>query len=284
MIALFLLCSLALHATIAREAHSSVQYDALRKLHFFADSMTTGRRNAPVPQLEQLGGHIQPFEAATCTRSSASSPWQCTAVFRPGSPSEYRHLQFDVLDVQCEGFDWPDDPDVLVGSCALRYSFADEGESIGACCMPDDSETTTTTVEETVTTTTRAAPRTAGEWLDIIVVLLVVIAVFRCLCQGEPTGRVHIVHPPPSPPPSYSRATRTTHVYHDETPAQIHHHHRTAPVYAYTGASSVRSTGPQTTTTTTTRRTTTQAAGNQSRGPRPRTSSSVSGTATSSRR
>lgn len=295
MIKVLVLSLLYLCSVSARGAHSAVQYDALTKLYFFADDMTTGRRNAPVLQLEQFDSDEQLFARATCTRSSASSPWQCTAEPKPGFAAQVAESSFDRLDVQCEGFDWPDDPDVLVGSCALRYSLVQEPAEIGACCMPDvEAYTTTTTVEETVETTTHSSHIATSDWLEVLIVLLVALAFFRCMCEGRSRGPVHNVHPPASPP-SYEQATRPATVHYVDAPhMEVHHHHRAEPACVYTSSghtSATRSAQPSTTTTTRRTTTTTQSSSprraptkttNSNR--RPQVSRSVSGTASSSRR
>lgn len=81
---------------------------------------TTGRRSAPVPQLKCVGGsargRFKP-RAAQCFKQGYDGidyQWKCTA----DMPSEY---EFGAVTVTCEGFDYPEDPYILQGSCGLEY-------------------------------------------------------------------------------------------------------------------------------------------------------------------
>ena len=79
---------------------------------------TAGRRSAGVPQLSCVGNCICPVRAAQCKNvgwDGRDVQWECTAEL----PSD---TTFDRVEVSCEGYDHPDDPYVLVGSCGLEYS------------------------------------------------------------------------------------------------------------------------------------------------------------------
>jgi hypothetical protein len=89
---------------------------------FYAGKMTNGRRSSPVPQLQCVGGN------AGCSRSFLPSSaqcynrgndgvdvvWECTA-------NLYQTVTLGRASVSCEGYDYPDDPFVLRGSCGLQY-------------------------------------------------------------------------------------------------------------------------------------------------------------------
>ncbi|NXY90405.1 SARAF factor, partial [Alcedo cyanopectus] len=91
---------------------------------------TTSRRTAAVPQLQCTGG------AAGCSRvpevvqcynkgwDGYDVQWQCKAELG----NAYR---FGQIEVSCEGYDYPDDPYILRGSCSLlfRLELTEEGES-----------------------------------------------------------------------------------------------------------------------------------------------------------
>jgi len=81
-------------------------------------STTAGRRSAGVPQLSCVGNCICPVRAVQCKNvgwDGRDVQWECTAELPPDTT-------FDRVEVSCEGYDHPDDPYVLVGSCGLEYS------------------------------------------------------------------------------------------------------------------------------------------------------------------
>jgi len=87
----------------------------------YAGRMTTGRR-ARVPQLKCTGGnagcHTFVFETAQCYNRGTDGfdvQWEC----KTNMDSTYR---FGKIEVYCEGYDYPEDPYVLKGSCGLEYT------------------------------------------------------------------------------------------------------------------------------------------------------------------
>ncbi|NWW47524.1 SARAF factor, partial [Pedionomus torquatus] len=90
---------------------------------------TTSRRTAAVPQLQCTGGsagcsHVP--EVVQCYNKGWDGydvQWHCKADLK----NTYR---FGQIEVSCEGYDFPDDPYVLRGSCSLlfRLELTEEGE------------------------------------------------------------------------------------------------------------------------------------------------------------
>ncbi|KAF9929980.1 hypothetical protein BGZ67_006024 [Mortierella alpina] len=82
--------------------------------------MTTGRRTSPVPQTSCVGGNAcgdyEPdvIQCKNAGFDGGDVQWKCQADLPD-------NLKFGKLDVYCEGFDYPDDPYVLKGSCGLEY-------------------------------------------------------------------------------------------------------------------------------------------------------------------
>ncbi len=82
--------------------------------------MTTGRRSSPVPQLSCVGGTAgcygsnQPRTVQCLNRGSDGNDaqWECKATLDNA-------YQFGRIRVVCEGFDYPDDPYILKGSCGV---------------------------------------------------------------------------------------------------------------------------------------------------------------------
>ena len=82
--------------------------------------MTNGRRSSPVPQLKCVGGSAGPSatqpKIVQCYNRGSDGydvQWECKA----DMDYDYR---FGKLQVSCEGYDSPDDPYVLRGSCGVR--------------------------------------------------------------------------------------------------------------------------------------------------------------------
>ncbi|XP_069711517.1 store-operated calcium entry-associated regulatory factor isoform X1 [Phaenicophaeus curvirostris] len=93
---------------------------------------TTSRRTAAVPQLQCTGGtagcsHVP--EVVQCYNKGWDGydvQWQCKADLE----NIYR---FGQIEVSCEGYDYPDDPYILRGSCSLLFKLelTEEGERKG---------------------------------------------------------------------------------------------------------------------------------------------------------
>ena len=88
-----------------------------------AGRMTNGRRSSPVPHLKCVGGTAgysapQPKVVQCLNRGSDGYDvqWECKA----DMDHEYR---FGKLQVSCEGYENPDDPYVLRGSCGVSVYF-----------------------------------------------------------------------------------------------------------------------------------------------------------------
>lgn len=98
--------------------HEKVLMKDVTALTLRKGEMTTGRRSSPVPQLQCVG--YCPYEPdvvqCTVTGYNAMEPqWKCDAEFE----GDYKMGRIEVV---CEGYDYPDDPYILKGSCGLEYS------------------------------------------------------------------------------------------------------------------------------------------------------------------
>merc|ERR1712166_1389534 len=93
--------------------------------------MTTGRRSSPVPQATSIGGTAQGQytpSSIQCTSKGwdgVDAQWECKADL----DNAYR---FGETTVVCEGYDYPDDPYILAGSCGVEYTLelTQEGRDI----------------------------------------------------------------------------------------------------------------------------------------------------------
>ncbi|KAK3787124.1 hypothetical protein RRG08_059616 [Elysia crispata] len=90
--------------------------------------MTNARRSPPVPQLKCVGGAAQykfTPKVVQCINMGSDGydiQWEC----KTDMDNAYR---FGNVEVTCEGYDYPNDPYVLKGSCGLEYTleFTEEG-------------------------------------------------------------------------------------------------------------------------------------------------------------
>nr|ACO11617.1 Transmembrane protein 66 precursor [Caligus rogercresseyi] len=84
-------------------------------------SMTTGRRASRTSQLSRTGGSapwgIEPRTVQCYNRGhdGVDVQWECKADLEST-------VELGRIEVTCEGYDYPDDPYILRGSCGLEYS------------------------------------------------------------------------------------------------------------------------------------------------------------------
>ncbi|XP_071811269.1 store-operated calcium entry-associated regulatory factor-like isoform X2 [Apostichopus japonicus] len=95
--------------------------------------MTTGKRSSPVPQMKCIGGSAgcNAFSPQVVQCSNKGSDgydvqWEC----KTDMDNAYR---FGMIEVICEGYDYPDDRYILKGSCGLEYTldYTKEGMNQG---------------------------------------------------------------------------------------------------------------------------------------------------------
>lgn len=115
---------LAGNGAVASTAHRPVPIRAVEALTLQSGTMTTSRRASPVSQLTCKGSNCQfAPPAVRCTNAGHDGTdvqWSCAAELDPS-------VKFGHLSVQCEGFDYPDDPNILAGSCGLEYTLVNTG-------------------------------------------------------------------------------------------------------------------------------------------------------------
>ena len=98
---------------------TSVPLTSVKTLVLQEGRMTEGRRNLPIPQLncKEWNCSNQP-STVKCTNDGWDGKdvtWRCEADLA-------NHLKFGKLDVSCEGYEYPEDPNILAGSCGLSYT------------------------------------------------------------------------------------------------------------------------------------------------------------------
>ncbi|CAK5075206.1 unnamed protein product [Meloidogyne enterolobii] len=120
------------------EARQKILLTSLPVLTLYRNSYTEG--NKPIKQLECIGGTASGMHSpkvVQCYNKGSDGrdvQWECKAEL----PVEY---EFGRIEVSCEGFDYPEDPYVVVGSCGLRYEldYSKYGAQQGTYLLPSKS-------------------------------------------------------------------------------------------------------------------------------------------------
>jgi len=105
---------------LAVAANQAVLLRDVTSITLYRGQQTTGRRSSPVPQLQCVGGtaagKFSPKVVQCYNRGfdGRNPQWECTSEL----PLDY---QFGKISVSCEGYEFPEDPYILAGSCGLKY-------------------------------------------------------------------------------------------------------------------------------------------------------------------
>ena len=96
-----------------------VHLSGISVLTLRANQFTHARRTAPVAQLKCLGGCERVFPDVVQCRNmgfdGVTAQWRCEATLPD-------NVEFDHVEVSCEGFSRPGDQNVLPGSCGLEFT------------------------------------------------------------------------------------------------------------------------------------------------------------------
>ena len=82
---------------------------------------TTGRRSSPIPQISCVGGSAgcsyipSVIQCENKGSDGVDAQWECKAEMDSG-------YSFGETNVACEGYDYPDDPYILAGSCGVDFT------------------------------------------------------------------------------------------------------------------------------------------------------------------
>ena len=110
---------LVVNASAEHREHEKVSIKSVTSLLLGRGRMTTGRRTAPIPQLNCLSNCQDAPDTVYCRNAGFDGTdvvWECKSD-PPGK-------QFSYLNVQCEGYDYPDDPFILKGSCSIDFKMS----------------------------------------------------------------------------------------------------------------------------------------------------------------
>ena len=119
---LFLLC----FSGVVEASHKRVLLEDVQALTFKGGEYTLGRRAPAIPKLNCMGGNgcdlaqsrgALPNVIQCINRGSdgTDAQWECSAELDSA-------FQLGVTDVACEGYEYPNDPYVLEGSCGLEFT------------------------------------------------------------------------------------------------------------------------------------------------------------------
>jgi hypothetical protein len=125
---LFSFCLLLFARTAAAKAKpkNAILLSEVESLTLRADRQTTHRRVSAIPQLKCISSAklcaLHKIDTLRCTNQGSGYDaqdiqWSCAAELPP-------ELKLGSTDVICEGYDGPDDPYVLKGSCGVEYRLA----------------------------------------------------------------------------------------------------------------------------------------------------------------
>lgn len=109
------------HVSGAFGGSDRIRLEDVKVLTLYNGKMTNGRRSAPVPQLKCVGGSAAGAfvpQVVQCMNQGSDGfdvQWEC----KTDMDNRYR---FGPIQVVCEGYDYPDDPYILKGSCGLEYT------------------------------------------------------------------------------------------------------------------------------------------------------------------
>ncbi|CAF1019005.1 unnamed protein product [Adineta steineri] len=101
--------------------HQSVLLQNVQTLTLYKGQKTQARRVSSIPQIKCVGGSArgayEPDVVQCYNRGSngVDIQWECTSEM----PKKYK---FGKISVSCEGYDYPEDPYILAGSCGLEYN------------------------------------------------------------------------------------------------------------------------------------------------------------------
>jgi hypothetical protein len=135
-----LLIGLSVVSASYPDNYNKVLLSEVQTLSLQKNKFTAGRRNPPIPQLNCESGYCENgphnIMCKNVGKSDNDFVWECTGYgLTPG-------YMLGRADVSCEGYNYPDDPYILVGSCGVFFT-VDKDPSYGNN-VPYTTTTTTT--------------------------------------------------------------------------------------------------------------------------------------------
>lgn len=199
--------------------HERVLLKDVQVLTLRAGAFTTGRRNSPVQQLlcqncndDAARKAVDTIQCRNVGFDGRDVNWKCETELS-------KQYKLGRTEVSCEGFDSPEDPFILAGSCAVEYHLIHTPPS------PQPQR-------QTLSPPTQARSNTTHDETDWMIIFLVLFMIFLCslivFASLESSSTLHhvgaapVYHRPVAPPPVYYPG-----VYHVEPPQTVVHRHTT---------------------------------------------------------
>jgi len=122
LVSLLASSALAVPATSRNKRSDAVLLSNVKTLTLYGGQQTSARRVEPIEQLTCVGGNAKDLynvDVMRCTNAGAEYDtediqWTCKASLPP-------EVKLGGTEVVCEGYDSPDDPYILKGSCGVEY-------------------------------------------------------------------------------------------------------------------------------------------------------------------
>lgn len=127
-----IICILSICSCVSAYYGDSVLLEGVKAVTFKKGQMTNARRVSPIPQVRCIGGSARSHteyepDVIQCTNvgndGTGNVQWKCEAELDS-------NVRFGETTVNCEGYNYPDDPYILKGSCGLEYTleFTNQGK------------------------------------------------------------------------------------------------------------------------------------------------------------
>lgn len=176
---------------------AQVHIQDVQVLTLYQGDYTTGRRSAPVPQLRCVGGtamsegyRIKSMQCHNQGFDGHDANWKCDAEVP-------NNMKLGRVTVNCEGYEFPEDPHILIGSCGAEYELSYVAHS------SPHRDVTVTTWFDPFTGMYYNTYSHGGEVMVIfwLLMLLIALALLSSCLDSYNHRRSHYV---PTPYPSYS--------------------------------------------------------------------------------
>lgn len=161
--------------------------------------MTQGRRTAPVEQLTCHDCLVSAIQCKNVGWNGKDVEWRCEALDMPNG------YDLDTVVVGCEGYDYPDDPYILQGSCGIEYTVK--------------RRVTTPSPPPPLSNSVVKKPKDKFDWEELLPVfalgICTIFVVACCYCANQEEDhqrrirrRREAARPVPSAPPQYEDEPR----------------------------------------------------------------------------
>eukprot|EP00039_Didymoeca_costata_P008607 m.114119 g.114119 ORF g.114119 m.114119 type:complete len:323 (-) comp14153_c0_seq5:3771-4739(-) len=160
------------------QKHKKILLQDIDVLTLRHGKMTSGRRSSPVPQAKCIGGSAMGMynpPVIQCLNRGFDGEdvqWEC----KSDMDNSFR---FGEVTVVCEGYDYPEDPYVLVGSCGVEYTL--ELTSQGRQQQNHNQKKYQSSYSSSYDSSYNSYGRrsSSGDWLSYIIVGLILYALYN---------------------------------------------------------------------------------------------------------